>query len=323
MTPPAVSVSGLIKEFRSAGMWGGAPAIRALDGIDFTLGEGEFAALVGESGSGKTTLGRCLMGLVPFEHGAVRVAGFSVERLGRGERRAFCRAAQMVFQNPYATINPAFRVRAALAEAVRIHRDLPRDRIDHEVERLATQVQLPLARLDEFPAGLSGGERRRVAFARALATRPRFVVADEPVSGLDPPIQLELVTLLRQVRDRSRTAFLLISHDLKIVRALARRVLVLYRGRVAEDAPAAVFFAPGGARHPYSRQLLEAAFEAPRLVTQGSGGTTPPPGPGGCAYRHRCPWGAVEAPGLCATMTPPRASVGPGHEVACHRWDAP
>lgn len=321
--PPVVTVAGVVKEFRSSGAWQEGPSLRALDGVDFALEEGEFTALVGESGSGKTTLGRCLLGLVPFDRGTVQVAGFRVEALGRRDRRAFRRAAQMVFQNPYATLNPAFRVRAALAEAVRIHRDLSRREIDEEVEKLAALVQLPLGRLDERPTGLSGGERRRVAFARALATRPRFVVADEPVSGLDPPIQLDLVALLRQIRDKSQTAFLLISHDLKVVRALARRVLVLYRGRVVEDAPAEVFFAPGGARHPYARRLFEAAFDAPRLVSIPGRPASIPPGPGGCAYRHRCPWAAVEDPGPCATMTPPRTSLGSGHQVACHRWDAP
>lgn len=327
MTPaaqgPLVEVQGLGKSFRSAGPWAWRrePA-PVLEDVGFSLAAGEFAALVGESGSGKTTLARCLLGLVPFDHGRVRVAGYDVGRLRRHEQRAFRHAAQMVFQNPYASLNPALRVRSILAEAVRIHQRLPRAEVPAELERLAHLVHLPVARLRERPPSLSGGEKRRVAFARALATSPSFVVTDEPVSGLDLPIQLQLLDLLRRIHERRGMTFLFISHDLRVVRYLATRVLVLYRGRLVEDAPAARFF-DGGARHPYCDELLESAFEPSRNLAPVAEGVKSPLGPEGCAYRHRCRRArlAVEPGGPCATMRPTLAQIGPDHRVACHRWN--
>lgn len=321
MTDAAVvEVSGLRKVFRTRGLGvlGGAAA-PVLEDVGFCLHGGELAALVGESGSGKTTLGRCLMGLLPFDAGRVRVAGYDVARLGRKVRRDFCREAQMVFQNPYASLDPAFRVRSILAEAIRTHRDLPRGRVAEEVERLADRVCLPPERLGEFPSRLSGGERRRVAFARALATRPRFVVSDEPVAGLDPPIQAELLDLLGQIHARRSITFLLISHDLRAVRALATRVLVLYRGRIVEDGPAPRFF-EGGAVHPYSLELLASAFDAAGCLARGQGEVHRPVGGDGCSFRHRCLRAAVDAGGPCATMPPPVVPVGPDHTVSCHLW---
>ena len=323
MNEVMVDVSGLRKVFRRSGLWGrrreNAPA---LDGVNFRLEEGDFAALVGESGSGKTTLGRCLMGLLPFQAEELRVAGFDVGKLGRRDRKAFHREAQMVFQNPYASLDPAFRVRTILGEAVRVHRELSRRELDDEVERVARRVQLPLERLEEFPSSLSGGERRRVAFARTLATRARFVVTDEPVAGLDPPIQVQLLELMRRVHARRGITFLLISHDLRTVRTLATRVLVLYRGCIAEDAPADRFFA-GEACHPYSRELLESASAAERHLQRQDAGPSEPREPGGCAFRHRCGRADVDTGGPCATMTPPVRQLAPNHRVTCHKWQSP
>lgn len=318
---PVVVVRGLRKVFRPAGLLPRrAGAAVALDGVSFSLADGEFAALVGESGSGKTTLGRCLLGLLPFEAVEARVAGFDVPRLRRGDQRAFRRSTQMVFQNPYASLNPALRVRSILAEAVRIHGGLPRSEIPQELARLAQLVHLPPERLDERPASLSGGERRRVAFARALATRPRFVVTDEPVSGLDLPIQLQLLELLRRVHEKRRNTFLFISHDLKVVRFLATRVLVLYRGKIVEDAPAAAFF-EGGAQHPYCHELLTSAFAPGYSLGEGGEGPRSPLGPTGCAYRHRCPRQPVAPKSPCATIPPSLVQIGPEHRVACHQCD--
>lgn len=323
MTVPLVEVVGLRKVFRPSGLLPKSPRpIHALDGVEFRIDPGEFVALVGESGSGKTTLGRCLMGLLRFDAGEVRVVGYDVSRLGRRSRKAFSRDAQMVFQNPYASLDPAFRVAATLVEAVRTHRDLPRAEVTTEVEQLARRVRLPLERLREYPPSLSGGERRRATFARALATRPRFVVTDEPVTGIDPPVQVQLIDVMRLAHARHGTTFLLITHDLRVVRTLATRVLVLYRGRILEDAPGEAFF-NGGALHPYSRELLASAFDVSGYLERHAADPGEEPGRcqgvEGCGYHPRCPQAFLEAGGPCATMPPPLSPVAPGHKVACHR----
>jgi ABC-type dipeptide/oligopeptide/nickel transport system ATPase component len=237
----------------------------------------------------------------------------------RNARREFRRRAQMVFQNPYASLNPVFRVRAALAEAVRVHReDLAPTEVAQEVERLADMVRLPQGRLDEFPTSLSGGERRRVGLGRALATRPEFVVTDEPVAGLDPPIQAKLLDLLQRIHERREITFLLISHDLRVVRALASRVLVMFRGRILENAPARAFFA-GEARHPYSRDLLLSAFDAAACMRSRRAVVHQDVAAGGCPYQPRCPMADVDGEVPCATISPPLRLVGPEHWVACHK----
>ncbi|GAB4254951.1 ATP-binding cassette domain-containing protein [Deferrisoma sp.] len=309
-----VAVEGVSKTFSLGGRWGRRRRIEALGEVSFALEPGEFAALVGESGSGKTTLGRCLLGLLRPDAGRIRVGEFDPQRVRGRERKAFARAAQMVFQNPYATLNPAFRVRYLLEEAVRIHRDIRGGEVAGEVERLAETVRLPAERLHAYPPELSGGERRRVAFARALATRPGFVVADEPVAGLDPPIQVGLVELLRRVHERRRLTVLLVTHDLRVVRTLVSRVLVLFRGRLVEDAPAEGFFG-GKALHPYSRELLESAFGV-------AGALARPPRPfrepaaRGCPFLGRC--GQADPSQGCDAEVPPLVPAGPAHRVACH-----
>lgn len=317
-----MEVSDLRLSFRLGSFFRGRDrSAPVLKGIDFCVKEGEFVGLVGESGSGKTTLGRCLLGLLPFDSGEIKVAGFDLKTINRRDRRAFCREAQMIFQNPYASLNPAVRVRATVAEAVRIHQNLPRDKMKEEVEKLTRLVLLSPEKLMEFPAKLSGGERRRVAFARAIATRPKFIVADEPVSGLDPPIQVQLIDLLRRIHLRRHISFFLITHDLRAVKSLVGRVLVMYRGRIVEDAGADRFFF-GGARHPYSLELLESAFATQkRLLNQDKLGMTAAR-PGGCAFRHRCLKAAADESSPCAKINPPLRTINNGHRVACHFADA-
>jgi oligopeptide/dipeptide ABC transporter ATP-binding protein len=313
-----VKVSQLCKSFGGSGLfsrWSARTPV--LEEVGFTLEPGELAALVGESGSGKTTLGRCLLGLVRCDSGEINVNGVDVMKLGRGQEKAFRMTAQMVFQNPYATLNPAFRARDALVEAIRVH-DPGVSRADAalEVERLAHMVQLPLDRLNEYPTSLSGGEKRRVAFARAVATKPRFVVTDEPVAGLDQPIQTQLLDLLRHIQAKQQTTMLFISHDLRLVRYLASRVIVLLRGRIVEDAPAQRFFQ--GPEHPYSRELLESAFDPGRLSMPQIQRRPPERGTGGCSFRHRCELRREVASDSCATRTPELVELCDGHSVACH-----
>jgi oligopeptide/dipeptide ABC transporter ATP-binding protein len=316
-----VHVEGLAKRFDSTHPWMRFRAKStgyAVERIGLTFGEGEFVALVGESGSGKTTLGRCLLGLVPFEAEVARVCGFDVRNLRKDQERAFRLKAQMIFQNPYASLDPAFRVRASLVEALQVHDPgMNAARAHQEVERLAEMVQLPPERLLDYPPSLSGGEKRRVVFARAMATRPRFIVTDEPLSGLDQPIQAQLVELLKKIHERQNSTFLFISHDLRLSRTLATRVIVMLRGRIVEDAPADRFFGRGP-KHPYSQELLESAF-APELSPLRIPHRKPPSrGEGGCQFRHRCALAAVEEASPCVTMAPELLEMGPGHRVACH-----
>lgn len=313
-----VKVQGLWKSFGGSDFlrpWG--HRIPALEGLTLHLGKGELAALVGESGSGKTTLGRCLLGLVPFDSGDVEVNGFTVGRMSRQEERAFRMSAQMVFQNPYSSLNPAFRAKESLIEAVRVHdRSMTRAMALDAIAHLADLVQLPLDRLEEFPPSLSGGEKRRLVFARALATKPKFIVTDEPVSGLDQPIQAQLLDLLRGIQRRQDSTMLFISHDLRLVRYVATRVIVLHRGRILEDAPAEIFFQRPS--HPYSQELLESAFYP--LETQVSKARSGPPdrGAAGCSFRNRCPYAELGEKGRCGSVTPELLDVGGGHRVACH-----
>ncbi|TAL16928.1 ABC transporter ATP-binding protein [bacterium] len=318
MSEAAVVVDNLWKYFGASGLlarW--AKKVPALQGIDFTLERGELAALVGESGSGKTTLGRCLLGLVPFEEGRVTVNGFDMKALKGREEKKFRMTAQMVFQNPYASLNPAFKVRDALVEAVKTHfPQATRQHAREEVEKLARLVQLPSQRLDEFPTSLSGGEKRRVVFARALATRPSFVVTDEPVSGLDQPIQTQLLDLLRQIHERQKSTMIFISHDLRLVKFLATRVLVLLHGRIVEDAPASSFFREGPG-HPYSKELLKSAYDPRPNLTIQNHRKAPERWKTGCSFRHRCQVGG-RGNSLCADEIPMLVEVSPGHRIACH-----
>lgn len=316
-----VKVSGLSKSFKSSGfLTGRGRVVPVLRQIDFSLESGELAAVVGESGSGKTTLGRCLMGLLPFEEGEVTVNGFDVGRLGGNDEKKFRMKAQMVFQNPYSSLNPAFRAREAVLEAIRVHNgNISRADAENEVERLAAMVQLPVERLMEFPPQLSGGEKRRVVFARSLATSPSFVVTDEPLSGLDQPIQAQLLEILKKIHERQKTTMLFISHDLKLVRFLATRVIVMHRGRIVEDSPSEVFFGRSS-HHPFSEELLASAFE--QEVLTGADNPVKPPerGPEGCSFRHRCPLRLAGPDSPCDKATPMLVNVESNHRIACHRF---
>ncbi len=315
-----VQVEHLYKEFGGSGLFGKwGDKTPALEDINFTLEKGELAALVGESGSGKTTLGRCLLGLIKFESRKVKVNGYDIASLGGADEKAFRMSAQMVFQNPFSSLNPAFKARDALVEAIRVHDpSISREKANDEVEKLAALVQLPIDRLNEYPPSLSGGEKRRVVFARALATNPDFVVTDEPVSGLDQPIQAQLLDLMRKIQRRQNSTMLFISHDLRLVRFVATRVLVMHRGRIVEDAPAEIFFHQQGPSHPYSRELLESAFHPDQLFGPQVQQSHPERGSGGCSFRNRCKFTSTEMDQPCATMTPPLLEIKSNHRVACH-----
>jgi oligopeptide/dipeptide ABC transporter ATP-binding protein len=322
---PLLRVEGLVKAFgvrTSIIDWlrrRSAPDVRAVDGIDFELRPGEVMALVGESGSGKTTTGNLLMGLLPATSGRVLLAGEEVGRLSRGGLRRLRRRAQMIFQDPYESLNPRMTVRDIVAEPLRVHRaTASRAELSERVERALTQAGLtPVAAyLQRYPFELSGGQRQRVVIASALALEPLLLVADEPVSMLDVSIRAEILNLLSRLAREEGIAVVMITHDLSTVAAYADRIGVMYLGRIVEHGPTRQVIADP--RHPYTQALLSVVpVPDPSLRRRPVilGGETPDPSriPSGCRFHPRCPL-AFER---CPSVDPPLYEVGPDHQAAC------
>ncbi len=312
-----VAAEGLTRRFAARGLFGRGRAVQAVTDVSLTVGQGEVVGLVGESGSGKSTIGRLLLGLLAPSAGRVMLDGADIARAGRAGRRERRRRMQLVFQDPYASLDPRRRVGEQIADGLAIHRILPRAQRRARVEELLAQVGLTPAHADRFPHEFSGGQRQRIGIARALATGPDFLVADEAVSALDVSVQAQILALFADLRSRLGIGLLFISHDLTVVRSLCDRVVVLYLGRVMEEGPASrVLKHP---MHPYPQALLSASpsldpsLRRVRILLQGDPPSPSEP-PSGCVFRTRCPI-AVAA---CAAA-PPLDPVGPGHRVACIR----
>jgi oligopeptide/dipeptide ABC transporter ATP-binding protein len=294
--------------------------VQAVRGVSFALQRGEILGLVGESGCGKSTVARACVALVPLSGGDVRLDGVSLPGLPPRERRRLRPGLQMVFQDPYGSLNPRMTVEETLAEAIRVRHPHRGAALREAVQRLLAEVGLSAEQALKYPHEFSGGQRQRIAIARALATEPRVVIADEPVSALDVSIQSQIINLLRRLcRDRN-LAMLFISHDLAVVQYLAARVAVMYLGRIMETGPAdAVISDPA---HPYTRALVSAIPDPDperersrqRILLAGDlpSPIRPPPG---CPFHTRCPWAAD----VCARSEPPLTPVGEGRLAACLR----
>jgi peptide/nickel transport system ATP-binding protein len=254
---PLVEVSHLVKQFtRGGGFLHRGSAIMAVDDVSFEIEQGETFGLVGESGSGKTTTGRCLLRLIEPTSGSVRFGGEDVLALSAGELRRARRRMQIVFQDPYSSLNPRMRARQIVEEPLIIHRLGSRAERRERVAELFGLVGLEPAHLERYPHEFSGGQRQRIGLARALALNPSFLVLDEPVSALDVSVQAQVVNLLMDLQERLRLTYLFIAHDLRLVEHICTRVAVMYLGRIVEVGPTAALFA--APQHPYTRALLSA-----------------------------------------------------------------
>jgi oligopeptide/dipeptide ABC transporter ATP-binding protein len=316
-----VSAAGLTRHFATGGLFRRAAPVRAVSDVSLELRRSEVVGLVGESGSGKSTVGRLLLGLLRPTAGRVSFAGADLGRAGRTQLRALRPRMQLVFQDPYSSLDPRRRVGAQIADGPAIHRLWPRRERTDRVAKLLHQVGLAPAHAARFPSQFSGGQRQRLAIARALATAPDFLVADEPVSALDLSVQAQVLNLLIELRGELGLTMLFISHDLAAVRSLCDRVVVLYLGRVMEEGPTrSVFAAP---QHPYTIALLSAmpsldpARRRARILLQGEPPSATNP-PSGCVFRTRC----RHALPACAEAVPPlHDTAEPSHRKACIRDD--
>jgi peptide/nickel transport system ATP-binding protein len=317
---PLVEVRDLGVDFDVAarGWFGGHRRLRAVDGVTLDIQRGETLALVGESGCGKTTLGRALLRLYAPSTGSIAYDGRDLATLTRDEQRDFRRRVQMVFQDPFTSLNPRMKVRDILTEPLRANGvGGPRER-DRRAAELLELVGLPASALQRFPHAFSGGQRQRIGIARALALEPELIVADEPVSALDVSIQAQILNLLRDLQSELGLTVLLIAHDLAVVRQVADRVAVMYLGRVVEVAERdALFDRP---LHPYTQSLLASVpipdpvreRERPRVVLEGDVPSSIAP-PAGCRFHPRCPVAAER----CGVDDPPLVRGASGRSTAC------
>jgi oligopeptide/dipeptide ABC transporter ATP-binding protein len=316
---PLLSVRNLVKYYQSGGLFGRtAPPVRAVDGVSFDVGKGETVALVGESGCGKSSVGRTILRLQEPTGGQALYDGVDIFSLDRNTLRERRRHMQIIFQDPYSSLNPRMKIGAAIAEGIEIHRLAPRAEIPGRVAALLEEVGLDPTYASRYPHEFSGGQRQRIGIARALAVQPSFIVCDEPVSALDVSVQAQVLNLLADLQRQRGLSYLFIAHDLAVVRQIAHRIAVMYLGHIVEEGPTDEILS--NPRHPYTVALLSAvpepdpATRRSRIVLTGDlpSPSNPPPG---CPFHTRCFHPMKSA--RCRTEVPLLRRVG-GTMAACH-----
>ncbi|MBP2648087.1 MAG: peptide transporter substrate-binding protein [Gemmatimonadetes bacterium] len=320
---PLLEVRELVKHYRARAILGrSAPPVRAVDGVSLTLGRGETLGLVGESGCGKTTVGRTIIRLQEPTSGQALLDGTDIFTLGADALRAFRRRVQMIFQDPYGSLNPRMTVGDAIAEGMDIHRIGTRPQRRGRVATLLEEVGLDASYAARYPHEFSGGQRQRIGIARALAVEPEVIICDEPVSSLDVSVQAQVLNLLSDLQRARQLAYLFIAHDLAVVRQVADRIAVMYLGRIVETGTAERVL--GSPRHPYTVALRSAVPEASmepataRIVLSGDPPSPAAP-PSGCAFHTRCFHPARNE--RCRTERPELRPLG-GVQVACHHAES-
>ncbi|HET9847708.1 MAG TPA: dipeptide ABC transporter ATP-binding protein [Candidatus Dormibacteraeota bacterium] len=314
---PLLRVTDLVKHFRT----GVATTVKAVDGVSFEIRPGETVGLVGESGCGKSTLGRLLTQLLPATSGQVIFDGVDITRLGGEKLRQQRKQLQMIFQDPFASLDPRMTVGDIIAEPLENFGMLSRRQKDARVQELLRVVGLNPYFNNRYPHEFSGGQRQRIGIARALALRPKLIVADEPISALDVSIQAQIINLMEDLQKEFQLTYLFIAHDLSVVRHVSDRVMVMYLGKIVEVADSVEIYR--NPRHPYTKALLSAVpipdpdvQSKRRLVALSGEIPSPINPPSGCRFHTRCPIAKVPTP--CADQEPPLEQKAPGHKAACH-----